>query len=93
MIEIKALFDLAHTQAADYFSAFRYPWEALDGIKQMILDLGEKLPVDEYEQRAEGEGIPERVSRCTMYHRPGDGGSSLCFYTRFRTRRRKLRCR
>lgn len=54
MIEIKALFDLAHTQAADYFSAFRYPWEALDGIKQMILDLGKKLPVDEYEQRAEG---------------------------------------
>ena len=54
MIEIKALFDLSHTQAADYLSAFRYPWEALDGIKQMILDLGEKLPADEYEQRAEG---------------------------------------
>ena len=86
MIEIKELFDLTHTQAADYLSAFRYPWEALDGIKQMILDLGEKLPVDEYEQRAEGvwvhktaKGIPERVSRCTMYHRPGDGSSSLCF--------------
>lgn len=43
MIEIKALFDLSHTQAADYLSAFRYPWEALDGIKQMILDLGEKI--------------------------------------------------
>ena len=57
MIEIKALFDLSHTQAADYLSAFRYPWEALDGIKQMILDLGEKLPVDEYEQRAEGGGV------------------------------------
>lgn len=54
MIEIKELFDLTHTQAADYLSAFRYPWEALDGIKQMILDLGEKLPVDEYEQHAEG---------------------------------------
>ena len=52
--EIKQLFDLSHTKAADYLSAFRYPWEALDGIKQMILDLGEKLPVDEYEQRAEG---------------------------------------
>ena len=52
--EIKQLFDLSHTQAADYLSAFRYPWEALNGIKQMILDLGEKLPVDEYEQRAEG---------------------------------------
>ena len=52
--EIKQLFDLFHTQAADYLSAFRYPWEALDGIKQMILNLGEKLPADEYEQRAEG---------------------------------------
>ena len=52
--EIKQLFDLSHTQAADYLSAFRYPWEALDGIKQMILDFGEKLPADEYEQRAEG---------------------------------------
>lgn len=52
--EIKQLFDLPHTQAADYLSAFRYPWEALDGIKQMILNLGEKLPVDEYEQRTEG---------------------------------------
>lgn len=54
MIEIKELFDLTHTQAADYLSAFRYPWEALDGIKQMILDLGKKLPAEEYEQRAEG---------------------------------------
>ena len=53
-LEVTSLFDLAHTQSADYLSAFRYPWEALDGIKQMILDLGEKLPVDEYEQRAEG---------------------------------------
>ena len=52
--EIKQLFDLPHTQAAVYLSAFLYPWEALDGIKQMILNLGEKLPVDEYEQRAEG---------------------------------------
>lgn len=56
-LEVTSLLDLAHTQAADYLSAFRYPWEALDGIKQMILDLGEKLPVDEYEQRAEGAWV------------------------------------
>lgn len=54
MIEMQQLFCLAHTQAADYLSTFRYPWEALEGIKQMILNLGEKLPADEYEQRAEG---------------------------------------
>lgn len=61
MIEIKALFDLSHTQAADYLSAFRYPWEALDGIKQMILDLGKKLPAEEYEQRAEGVWVHKTV--------------------------------
>ena len=53
-LEVTSLFDLAHTQSADYLSAFRYPWEALEGIKQMILDLGKKLSADEYEQRAEG---------------------------------------
>ena len=53
-VEVTSLFDLAHTQAADYLSTFRYPWEALEGIKQMILDLGKKLPADEYEQRTEG---------------------------------------
>ena len=37
-LEVTSLFDLAHTQSADYLSAFRYPWEALDGIKQMILE-------------------------------------------------------
>lgn len=42
-LEVTSLFDLAHTQSADYLSAFRYPWEALEGIKQMILDLGEKI--------------------------------------------------
>ena len=35
-LEVTSLFDLAHTQAADYLSTFRYPWEALEGIKQMI---------------------------------------------------------
>lgn len=61
MIEIKELFDLTHTQAADYLSAFQYPWEALDGIKQMILDLGKKLPAEEYEQRAEGVWVHKTV--------------------------------
>ncbi|MBQ1768446.1 MAG: UDP-N-acetylglucosamine pyrophosphorylase, partial [Oscillospiraceae bacterium] len=30
-----------------------YPWEALGEIKDFILSLGEKLPVDEYEKRGE----------------------------------------
>lgn len=49
MIRIIDLYDLTHTQAAAYLSAFTYPWEALDGIKDMILALGRELPADEYD--------------------------------------------
>ena len=36
-LTIKALLDLSHTLAGDYLSQFQYPWEALDGIKDLIL--------------------------------------------------------
>ena len=49
MIRIIDLYDLTHTQAAADLSAFTYPWEALDGIKDMILALGRELPADEYD--------------------------------------------
>ena len=53
MITIKELFDLAHTQAGEYLKQFTYPWEALAGIGDLILELGKKLDPDEYEERAE----------------------------------------
>ncbi|MBO5891470.1 MAG: UDP-N-acetylglucosamine pyrophosphorylase [Oscillospiraceae bacterium] len=40
------LFDLTHTQAADFLSAFTFPWEALSGIQNMILELGATLGED-----------------------------------------------
>ena len=43
------LFDLSHTTAADYLRQFEYPWQALDGIKELILSLGPTLG-DEYEE-------------------------------------------
>ena len=46
-MKIIDLYDLDHTAAADYLSGFTYPWEALKGIKEMILALGETLS-DEY---------------------------------------------
>lgn len=49
MLEIKDLFDLTHTIAGDYLAGFTYPWEALTGIKELILELGPKLG-DEYEE-------------------------------------------
>lgn len=43
------LFDLSHTLAGDYLARFAYPWQALDGIKELILTLGPALG-DEYEE-------------------------------------------
>ena len=37
------LFDLTHTMAADFLSAFSFPWEALSGIQNLILELGATL--------------------------------------------------
>ena len=37
------LFDLAHTLAGSYLQGFSYPWEALTGIKDLILTLGPTL--------------------------------------------------
>ena len=37
------LLDLRHTLAADFLTAFTYPWEALDGIQNLILELGATL--------------------------------------------------
>ncbi len=45
------LFDLGRTLAGDYLARFEYPWQALDGIKDLILSLGPALGED-YEERA-----------------------------------------
>ena len=49
-LRITDLLDLSHTMAGEYLSGFSYPWEALDGIKELIISLGEKLPKEEYEE-------------------------------------------
>ena len=52
MYKIADLYDLNHTAAADYLRRFTYPWEALKGIKEEILRIGEGLDADEYTQVA-----------------------------------------
>ncbi len=47
-LKIKDLYDLNHTIAKDYLSKYNYPWEALKGIKDLIIELGNKLNKDEY---------------------------------------------
>ena len=49
MIKIQELYDLDHTLAKDYLNQFEYPWQALKGIKDFILQTGPSLS-DEYEQ-------------------------------------------
>ena len=52
-VTIKGLYDLTHTRAADYLSKFTYPWEALSGISDLILEIGKTLPADEFDHPAE----------------------------------------
>ena len=53
MYTINDLYDLDHTLAGDYLRQFTYPWEALSGIKEFILQLGPTLDPEEYEEREE----------------------------------------
>ena len=44
------LLDLTHSMAEKYLQQFEYPWQALDGIKDMILTIGSHLSKEEYEE-------------------------------------------
>lgn len=48
MLTVRSLYDLRHSMAGDYLQGFRYPWQALKGIKELILSLGEKLDREEF---------------------------------------------
>lgn len=57
MYTIKELYDLDHTLAKEYLCGFEYPWEALKGIKDMIIALGKTLSKDEYDEVSENVWI------------------------------------
>ena len=46
MLKTADLYDLNHTIAADYLAEYEYPWQALKGIKDLILALGPTLGED-----------------------------------------------
>ena len=52
-LRICDLYDLSHTLAGAYLAQFTYPWEALPGIRDLILELGQHLDPAEYTQVAE----------------------------------------
>ena len=60
---INDLYDLSHTKAADYLKQFTYPWEALDGIKALILEIGATLSADEYDHPEEDVWIAKDAKR------------------------------
>ena len=43
MLKTRELYDLNHTLAAGYLAGFEYPWQALKGIRELILSLGPTL--------------------------------------------------
>lgn len=49
---IEELFDLSHSKAGSYLRGFRYVYEALNGLRDMIEDLGPTLLAEGYEQLA-----------------------------------------
>lgn len=61
-IRIRALYDLTHTAAAEYLSQFTYPWEALDGIRELILTMGPRLDPEEYDHPAEGVWVAKSAT-------------------------------
>ena len=61
-LEISNLLDLSHTLAGDYLKQFQYPWQALDGIKELILTLGAGLSPEEYDQPQPNVWVPKTAT-------------------------------
>ncbi|MCR5223601.1 MAG: UDP-N-acetylglucosamine pyrophosphorylase [Bacilli bacterium] len=49
-LTINDLYSLEHTLASNYLKSFTYPWEALKGIKDLIIELGNSLNKEEYSE-------------------------------------------
>lgn len=84
MYTIEELYDLTHTLAAEYLRGFTYPWEALGGIRAMILELGPKLDPEQYAEvspqvwvHRTANGGPHGLSGRAVHHRRGHGGAAL----------------
>ena len=52
LVTIEKLYDLEHTLAKDYLKGFTYPWQALEGIKALILELGAGLSKEDFTEIA-----------------------------------------
>ena len=46
MLKTHDLYDLTHTLAGEFLAGYEYPWQALEGIRNLILNLGPMLGSD-----------------------------------------------
>jgi NDP-sugar pyrophosphorylase family protein len=60
--KIKNLYDMDHTIASEYLSGYIYPWEALAGIKKLIISLGNALDPTLYNKIGEDIWISKTAS-------------------------------
>lgn len=61
-LQIKNLFDLNETIAAEVFEGLTYPWEVLPKIGAFIVALGNTLPEDKYEKRGENVWVAKSAN-------------------------------
>ena len=59
ILKTKELYDLTHSLAGEYLARFEYPWQALKGIKEFILELGPTLVDQGYNEIAEHVWVHE----------------------------------
>ena len=59
---VKELYDLNETIAKDIFDGVTYPWEVLPKIGDFILELGNTLPKEEYDQVGENVWIAKSAN-------------------------------
>lgn len=71
-ITIKQLYSLEQTIAKELLERFTYPWEVLPHIGEYILELGQKLPQEEYEKIGEDVWIAKtaKVAPTAYIHGP-----------------------
>ena len=71
-LTVKALYTLEHTKAAVLLESVTYPWEALGKIGETIVEIGNRLPKELYEQREENVWVAKsaKVAPTAYIHGP-----------------------
>lgn len=57
MMTVQSMYDLTHTRARSLLESVTYPWEALDGIGEAIMQLGPTLDPEAYDHPQENVWI------------------------------------